>query len=233
MDPSTDELAQTLWNYMLMGQPVDPHTDLILVFGSNDLRVAEHAAALYHALSLSSSSPPPKVLFSGGSGRLTAGVFHQSEAELFAQVAERQGVPSSAILLESKSTNSGENVLFSREILAAAGLDPQCITLVQKPYMERRALATLLRFWPEKAASVTVTSPPLTMEAYPADGIADKALMVSVLVGDVQRVRVYNKRGFQTAMEMPAMVWDAMLLLAARGFDTHVLRDAHGGIAVE
>jgi len=38
---------------------------IILVLGSHDLRVADHAASLYHSLK------PKYLLFSGGLGRLT------------------------------------------------------------------------------------------------------------------------------------------------------------------
>ncbi len=55
-----------------------------------------------------------------------------------------------SILIEKNSTNTGENVQFTRKLLAEHGLDPQKFIVVQKPYMERRAFATFLRYWPEK-----------------------------------------------------------------------------------
>ena len=74
------------------------------------------------------------------------------------------GVPHDRILIENRSTNTGENVQFTRELLAARGLDPLSFILVQKPYMERRTFATFSKVWPGK--SVRVTSPQLSMEDY-------------------------------------------------------------------
>lgn len=53
---------ETLWDYLQLHQQPDV-ADLILVLGSNDVRVAEHAANLYH------QGLAPYVLFSGGFGR--------------------------------------------------------------------------------------------------------------------------------------------------------------------
>ena len=42
----TQEAAQIVWNYLVMGHNLDP-ADLILVCCSNDLRVADRAVELY------------------------------------------------------------------------------------------------------------------------------------------------------------------------------------------
>ena len=67
-ETSTDELARVLWDYMRLRHELVP-CDLILVLGSNDTRVAEHAADLYRR------GLAPRVLFSGNSGRLTRHLF--------------------------------------------------------------------------------------------------------------------------------------------------------------
>ena len=78
------------------------------------------------------------------------------------------GVPEESILIENRSTNTGENVLFTREMLAGKGLDPASFILVQKPYMERRTFATFSKVWPGKR--IIVTSPRLSLDEYPAPG---------------------------------------------------------------
>ncbi|HYF36450.1 MAG TPA: YdcF family protein, partial [Prosthecobacter sp.] len=106
---TTDALAQVIWDYMLMHH--EPRTcDLIMALGSNDTRVAEHAADLYLR------GLAPKLLFSGNIGALTRSQFTKSEAETFAEVALAKGVPREAILLEPNSTNTGENIRFSRQL---------------------------------------------------------------------------------------------------------------------
>ncbi|GAL03300.1 hypothetical protein JCM19237_6193 [Photobacterium aphoticum] len=48
-------------------------------------------------------------------------MFDRSEAEAFATVAMDMGVPEEAILIESQSTNTGENVQFTQALLAEKG----------------------------------------------------------------------------------------------------------------
>ncbi len=215
MTQTTDALARTLWEYMRLGHAL-VESAVILALGSNDLRVAEHAADLFLR------GLAPLLVCSGNVGRLTAERFHKSEAEMFADVAMAKGIPRERILLEARSTNTGENVTFSRELLASLGIDPQRVILVQKPYMERRAFATFVQRWP--GVDVRVTSPPIDFAAYPTADLP-RDLVINILVGDVQRVRVYAERGFQMAQPMPDEVWAAYEELVARGYATHLVRD--------
>ena len=210
---TTDQLAQTLWDYMCLKHELEP-SDVILVLGSNDLRVAAHAADLYLR------GLAPWVVFSGNVGRLTEGVFTKTEAEAFADVALAKGVPASAILLEPRSTNTGENIDMSRELLASHGLDPQRLIVVQKPYMERRGYATFMKRWPGK--EVRMSSPPLSFEDYPNE-LLPKDFIIHVLVGDVQRIRVYSDKGFQIPQPMPEAVWAAFEELVGRGYTHHLV----------
>ena len=66
------------------------------------------------------------------------------------------------ILIENQSTNTGDNILFTRQLLEERGLDPDRLILVQKPYMERRSYATFKRLWPDK--ELIVTSPQVSFD---------------------------------------------------------------------
>ena len=92
--------------------------------------------------------------------------------------------------------------------------------LVQKPYMERRAYATFKKRWPEK--EVIVTSPQLTFEEYPYS-LKPKDDVINILVGDLQRIRVYADKGFQIPQEIPANVWSACEELVKLGFSKHLI----------
>jgi uncharacterized SAM-binding protein YcdF (DUF218 family) len=179
------------------------------------VRVGEHGARLFL------QGLAPLMLCSGNVGRLTAGRFEKSEAATFADAAVRLGVPRSAILIEDASTNTGENIDRSRALLASAGVRPSRIILVQKPYMERRAWATFKRRWPEP--DLQVTSPPIPYEEYPTPQIP-RDLVINILVGDVQRMRVYAERGFQVPQPVPDNVWAAWEELVARGYTGHLVR---------
>lgn len=211
---SDDGLARVLWDYMLMGHELQA-CDLILVLGSNDMRVAEHGARLWL------QGLAPKILFSGNVGVLTRELFEgKPEAEVFADVAREMGVPEEAILLEPRSTNTGENIVFSRELLVEQGMDPQRFIVVQKPYMERRAYATFMKQWPGK--DIRISSPPLDWDRYPNE-LLPKKVILPILVGDLQRIRLYPEKGFQIPQEIPEEVWVAYQELVRRGHTGHLM----------
>ena len=134
------------------------------------------------------------------------------------------GVPPQRILVENRSTNTGENVLFTKQLLAERGLDPDTFIVVQKPYMERRSYATFRKVWPEK--NVLVTSPQFSMAEY-LTRYSHHALtpddVISIMVGDLQRIRVYAEKGFQIPQEIPDEVWRAYEELVSAGYDKHLI----------
>ncbi len=213
MNPHIDQLAQIIWDYHHLHHQLAP-ADLILALGSNDTRVAEYAADLYL------QGFAPHLMFSGNVGALTKNQFTQPEAEVFADIARQRGVPDEVILLEPESTNTGENIAFSRRVLAARGLDPARILLVQKPYMERRAFATFRQRWPEK--DVIVTSPPILFSEY-FNELLPRDKVIHIMVGDLQRIKFYPALGFQIAQEIPDEVWQAYEQLVALGYDQHLM----------
>jgi uncharacterized SAM-binding protein YcdF (DUF218 family) len=210
-------LAEILWDYHHMHHVLEP-ADVILVLCSHDVVVADRGADVFLA------GYAPLLVVSGGSGAITRRIWAEPEAEVFARRAIARGVPPDRVLRETRSTNTGENVRFTRELLTARGVDPARFIVVQKPYMERRAYATFRQVWPEK--HVQVTSPPLDMREYLARYSSETLSaedVVSIMVGDLQRIRLYPSRGFQVAQEIPDHVWTAYEALVARGFDRHLV----------
>ena len=205
-------LARLLWNYHHVDHVVEK-SDCILALGSHDTRVADRAAELYL------ERMAPVLIFSGGLGNLTKEIWTKSEAELFATIALQKGVPADAILIENRSTNTGENIMFTKSILKQHRLDPQKFIVVQKPYMERRSLATFKKHWPDK--DLIVTSPQLSFEDYPNDEIPLEKV-INIMVGDLQRIKLYPAKGFQIYQDIPANVWNAYERLIELGFDKHL-----------
>ncbi|EKO4004628.1 YdcF family protein [Vibrio fluvialis] len=186
---------ETLWQYMQMGHQLNA-ADVIFVPGSNDTRVAEVAATLYH------KGLAPLIVFSGGHGRFTDGIFEHSEAVTFAQVAKDCGVPSDALLLEPRSTNSGENVQFTYELLKKKGIEVRKVILVQKPYMERRAYATFMKQWPGEIESLQVTSTGDNFFDYLTEDLT-LDFVLGALIGDFERIQHYPEKGYQIEQPIP------------------------------
>jgi uncharacterized SAM-binding protein YcdF (DUF218 family) len=211
MTPEIYSAALTLWNYHHLYHKLTP-ADCIMALGSHDLRVAEEAARLYL------QGLAPIIVFSGGLGNLTSKIWTESEANKFADVAKNMGVPESAMLIENESTNTGENILFTEELFSAAGFNPQSIILVQKPYMERRTFATAKIYWQDK--NLMVTSPQLSFDEYPNEEIPVERV-ISIMVGDLERIRYYHEKGFQIYQEIPDDVWNAWELLVQASYNDH------------
>jgi uncharacterized SAM-binding protein YcdF (DUF218 family) len=219
MNDRVRDLARVLWHYHRLGHTVTP-SDAILVLCSHDLRVAGWGAQLYL------DGLAPLLIYSGGSGAITRQMWQEPEAEVFARVAREMGVPPAHLLTERRSTNTGENVRFTRELLEARGLQPRSLIVVQKPYMERRSYATVRQVWPEMP--VQVTSGDIGMDDYLAGSAAEGMTaddIVSIMVGDLQRIRLYAERGFQIPQEIPDSVWSAYEALVAAGYDRHLVRE--------
>ena len=155
LPPRVRELAERVWHYHHMRHALEK-ADAILVLCSHDTAVAERGAAVYL------ESWAPLLIFSGGLGAITRTLWTTPEADRFAAIAIAMGVPPDRILIENRSTNTGENVAFTRRLLDERGLHPRSLILVQKPYMERRSFATFRKVWPEMP--VIVTSPQVSFD---------------------------------------------------------------------
>lgn len=217
MDPRIRELAETLWHYHQLHHDLS-RADAILVLCSHDPGVATRGAQLVL------DGWAPLLIFSGGQGAITRRLWSEPEAEVFARIAVRMGVPQERILTETRSTNTGENVAFTRAMVEARGLAVDSFIVVQKPYMERRAYATFKKVWPEKR--IVVTSPRVSFDDYLAQ-YSNEALspedVISIMVGDLQRIREYPAKGFQIPQDIPDHVWHAFEALVEAGFDRHLI----------
>ncbi len=207
-------LAQILWDYHYMNHRL-AKSDCILALGSHDLRVAERAAELYL------EGWAPLIIMSGGLGNFTKEMWNVAEADQFAETAIQRGVPAEKILIENRSTNTGENILFTQQLLQQKELPPDSFIVVQKPYMERRSFATFKRHWPDK--KLLVTSPEISFEKYPTAAIPLEKV-INIMTGDLQRIKLYPAKGFQIHQDIPVEVWDAYEKLIDAGFNKHMIK---------
>jgi len=217
VDDRLRTLVETIWHYHHLNHHLS-RADAILVLCSHDTIVANRGAELFL------QGWAPLLIFSGGLGSITSRLWAEPEADQFARIAVGLGVPRERILIENRSTNTGENVLFTRQLLAEQRLDPHKFIVVQKPYMERRSYATFRKVWPEK--EVVVTSPQLSLDEYLSrysNGALTPDDVVSIMVGDLQRIRVYAEKGFQIEQEIPDEVWQAYEELVKSGYDRHLV----------
>lgn len=214
-----DDYARIIWDYMKLNQPIE-QCDAVFVLGSIDERVAEYGAQLFM------KGLGKWLIISGGSAHandlLATTWAEETEAEHFAAIALRIGVPKNKIILENKATNTGENINFTYSLLDSLEIKLDSILLVQKPYMERQAYATFEKQWPDKSTRFIVSSPSIAYDEY-FNELQPKDKVINIMVGDLQRIKEYPKLGFQTEQEIPDHVWKAYEKLVELGYDKHLI----------
>lgn len=204
--------ARRLWDYLSSPRGRVP-CDVVAVFCSYDLRVCDHACALFH------DGLAQRLLLSGKSGNWTRHLWDRPEARVFLDRAKARGVPESAIIIEEEATNFGENVSCSRQKLPSA----RAVTFVTKPNSILRVALTVPVQWPGLIASVD--SPDLEFP----EGVSNAIGILGVIdemVGDVHRIIEYPRRGFQAPHDLPQDVLESWHYLIAHGFRNHLLVDA-------
>jgi uncharacterized SAM-binding protein YcdF (DUF218 family) len=208
--------ARVVWDYLQLKHHPIP-ADVIVAFGTNDLRVARFAARLYR------EGFGPTLVCTGGmahQGDLLATNWHKTEAEMYADEAIALGVPPGRIILEPQAANTAENVRFTRRLLGRNGARPRNLLLATKPFMQRRVWATMAVEWPEIPASVA--SETMTLDEYfTADLPAEK--VIPIMLGDLQRIWIYARRGWSAAQIVTPEVMQAYRELKALGFTQQLL----------
>ncbi len=210
--------VEVIWDYHRLHHEWKK-ADVMLVLGSHDLRVAKYAVDLYLR------GLAPLVVVSGGVAHtddLLKTGWTGTEAAEFARVIVAAGVPAEKILLEEQAKNTSENFSLSRPIIDCVLASWSSVLIVTKPYMERRAYATGAKLWPDK--ELLVTSLELSFDEYIGGDIA-RDDVINLMMGDLQRIDVYGKKGWQTEQNIPTEVWTAFEELKKLGYTKHLLKD--------
>lgn len=76
---------------------------------------------------------------------------------------------SQPLLLEKHAQNTGDNAQLSARLLIENGYHTKTIHIVTKPYMERRAIRTFEKQWPDCAAQFSVSSLGGSFDSYICD----------------------------------------------------------------
>ncbi len=119
--------------------------DAIVVFaggvGESGKAGGGYQERVKRAVDLYRAGYAPRIVFSSGYR------FVFQEAEVMRELAVAQGVPASAIVLETSARNTHENVILSAELLRRIG-GVRSVLLVSSPYHMRRAVGVWKRLVP-------------------------------------------------------------------------------------
>ncbi|WP_329457890.1 YdcF family protein [Streptomyces sp. NBC_01497] len=208
--------AQRLWDYHQVGHTLRP-CSVAIGLGSHDLGVADTAVSLYKR------GLTPLLVFTGATSPTTRERMPRGEAVHYRERALELGVPGSAVLVEPRARNTGENIRFSKAVLEEAGVTVSSVLLVSKPYEERRAYATARKVWPE--VEIISASTPMTFGEY-VDSIGDGRLVIDMLVGALQRLLIYPEQGYMIGQTVPDDVMQAYDRLCHAGFTSRLIDPA-------
>jgi len=219
---------------------VGDDADLIVLAGNSIPTVSDGAFRLARERKL-------PLLITGGIGHATAYLMaalavhpvyralagrDRTEADALKRIAvECWHLPADGVLTENASTNCGENAAFSKRLLAAHGLKPRRIVLVQDPLMQRRTDASFRRAWKGSVLPDICNWPVLVPRlektneavAYAQDlpaGLWPLDRFVSLILGEIPRLRDNAEgygpkgRGFIVSVFIPTAVEAAYACLA-------------------
>jgi len=187
--------AKRLLSYLSPSDPLLP-ADLIIGFGHFDQRIPARCVRLYQ------DGFAPRILFTGGVGS-GSGDFQVPEAHVFLEIALRLGVPREHLLIESKSTNTTENIQFSLALLGAQEppLPFNRVILVANPYRMRRVGLTFKKNAPD---AQFLHAPPLTnLETEQALFRMQHLDLYPLLTGEVARLHQYGEAGYFDPISLP------------------------------
>lgn len=213
-DKNVISSLQVIWNFTKLNQVIEP-CDVIFACGCSNLDIPVKCAELFN------QGYGEKILFSGGLGKITKGTFKKTEAEIYRDIAIERGVPADKILLETDSTNTGDNFRFSRKILEKEHV--KSILIVHFATSERRTLAAAQKIIPEYR--LFITSPDLTFSSFLSKLQHSSEYFyneVSLLVGDIQRMIVYPQLGWQRELDIPSSIIQTYYFLKEKGFNQFI-----------
>ncbi|MEU0040504.1 YdcF family protein, partial [Streptomyces sp. NPDC006333] len=162
----------------------------------------------------------PVIVFTGATSPTTRSRMPRGEAVHYRERALQLGVPDSAVFVEPRATNTGENIEFTKTLLAEAGIAVSAVLLVSKPYEERRSYAMMRKLWAD--VEVVCASTPMSLETY-AGSIGDAHMVLDMIVGALQRVLIFPGWGLAIEQDVPDAVVAAYERLCAEGFTGRLL----------
>ena len=194
MDKST---SKKLYNFL---SPKDnlAKADLIIGFGHFDLRIPEQCTELYQ------NGLAPKILFTGGVGAGSADFKNPEAVEFLNHVKNKYPeITTDNILTEETSTNTGDNIKNSIEILKAKGFFESLkrIILVATPTRQLRVFLTAKKYFPKV---VLINLPPSS--SFEVDKQMNEVKAIDFekhLLGELDRIQKYPKMGFACSTEIP------------------------------
>jgi len=195
---STLRLAKPLFDYLYLQDKISL-AEAIIGFGHFDQKIPFHCGKLF------SEGFAPLIIFSGGIGAGSAGL-KKPEASVFFDTLNHYFPEISAgkVLLEDKSTNTGENITFTLTMLRDTYPEFSSfrkLIISANAYRQRRVWLTCKKYFKN---TKLINSPPVTSfeeELEMFDRIGED--LCSHLIQELGRIRTYPDKGYIESNVIP------------------------------
>lgn len=205
--------ARTVFDYLYMRDDDISPGDIIIGFGHFDMRIPRQCGRLYR------EGYSSKILLTGGRGAGTADL-KDAEGVEFEKELKRTypDIPAENVIVESDSTNTGDNIRFSEAILKR--IDPrfcfekgiQRAVAVACPYRQRRVWLCMKKLFPEVHI---INAPPDTTFEYEMELYNSKKQdLILLITGEMERIKTYPAKGYTVPAEIPGPVDEAWMALS-------------------
>lgn len=193
MGKLSQAFLKTIGAYMLIETPI-ARADVCIVFGCKTIErreaLASHAADLYE-----------QGYF--GLIAVTGGVPDKNgvtEAAHMRAVLLKRGVPADAILSEETATNTGENVVNTRAMLAREKGEGniQSVIAIGQMHASRRFVMTLARHWPEIKTMFTAPN----YYGVPREEFYKDPVFRREVLHEYRKIPAYRATGFIREIDM-------------------------------
>ncbi|MFX0565984.1 YdcF family protein [Kosakonia cowanii] len=246
---AVNRLGEWLAQNDFTGKPSPVRADVVILAGNAVIPTIEAACGL-------AAAQKTPLLISGGLGHSTTFLYSaiarhprynvirttgRGEAAILADIARQfWKIDESQLLIEDRSTNSGENARFSLDMLISQHIAPKTAVIVQDPTMQRRTMATFARAsqqctnaphwfsWPGFTPRLINTPDGLAFQPR-VRGLWPVERYLSLVMGEVPRLRDDangygpNGRDYLAHIEFPPEIEQAWQTLQADSQLTHAL----------
>lgn len=194
----------SLFEYLCLRDEQPQQVNMVVGFGHFDPEIARHCGHLYETLKARA------ILFTGGVGAGSADL-GKPEADFFREQCQQHypHIPEHHIFTENQSTNTAENLDFSAKVLQQQSPDwhfgqgIQTLALVASPYRQRRVHLTAALSLPSHLRWSNLPPPGTYLQEVEKFALKGQDLD-TLLVGELQRIHDYPRRGWIAPTEIPA-----------------------------
>jgi len=132
-DPAVLPVERKPFDYIIL---LGGYSDFQTALGKSEFQLGGKGGnRLISALRLYREGWGKRILFTGGSGKLTGDKY--AEADYVAPYLRTLGIPDTAVILETASRNTRENAVFSRHIVDSLKAGSNCLLLTSAIHMPR------------------------------------------------------------------------------------------------